>query len=283
MFKMSNLNEALDFLRSASNLELEVREYILRWFHTSQRELHTRPAIRRSRNSDPRVWTYWDNSDFGDPEIISLCAKSQTSAFGSRLKVLSPKDLPEFVQHRSVLEAQDRYEISKTHFSDLLRLSLLESHGGLWLDASVYITRTPDIGLFDSGLFFFLRPNDPFRLSVWCMYSRPQNYLIRLWLKALMKFWRDHEELIHYFQMHFVFEAMVLLDPQAMQHAMSFPAYSAIRPHLVQSHLRNCSETHLVPLLTMLESSWIHKLSYKDVPPKATRLIAALSPHLGAS
>lgn len=280
---MNNFNQALDSLRLASDLEIDTREYILRWFNTSQRKLRTRPAMSRSRNSDPRVWSYWDSSEIGKPEIISLCAESQIAAFGSKMKILSPKDLPQFVQNRSVLEAQDRYEISKTQFSDLLRLSLLESHGGLWLDATAFITRTPDTRLFDSGLFLFLRPNDPFRISSWCIYSRPQNYLIRLWLKALLKFWHDHGELIHYFQMHFIFEAMVLLDPEANQHAMSFPAHSALRPHLVQSHLRICSGDHLAPVRTMLESTWIHKLTFKNLPPKPTDLIAAMSTHLRAS
>lgn len=32
--------------------------------------------------------------------------------------------------------------ITNTHFSDLLRIELLINHGGLWLDATTYLTGT---------------------------------------------------------------------------------------------------------------------------------------------
>lgn len=274
--EIDRLGPAEEQLKCSSALELDSRLHILRWLHTNIDDLQPRHHPHRTSGHLP-VWSYWDPSDLGEPEIVRLCRRSHQQWLGDDLIALDRGNTSTYVD-KSVFEIEKSCQISRTHFSDLLRLNLLAKHGGLWLDATTLLTGQPDALVTNSDVFLFLRPNDPFVVSSWCIRSNPQNHLIQLWFNALHRFWRDHVNLFHYFQMHFLLESMILLDPMIRHQFMGIPACSALRPHSVQNHLRSCVGDHACPMPELLESSWIHKLTYKDLPPESPQLLTQFLP-----
>ncbi|RKP18536.1 hypothetical protein ROZALSC1DRAFT_29792 [Rozella allomycis CSF55] len=89
------------------------------------------------------IWTYWDSDNDSDiPRLVSACMKSWKQHAGdhvitmirpSGIKTHIRRDVPkEFVNWKPQFKA------------DWIRLAVLSEHGGIWLDASILITR--DLG-----------------------------------------------------------------------------------------------------------------------------------------
>ena len=75
-------------------------------------------------------------------EIVKICVESiKKNAGDHRVIILTDDnykqyvDIPEWVE-----EKKKKGVISRTHYSDILRLSLLARHGGMWIDSTFYCT-----------------------------------------------------------------------------------------------------------------------------------------------
>ena len=94
--------------------------------------------------------------------------------------------------------------ISRTHFSDLLRLCILAEHGGLWLDATFYCAHPID-EYVELPLFSIKRPGYDHR-SVACgmfaNYSLSCSYNLRYVFSTIrdywFEYWRTNDFLIDY-------------------------------------------------------------------------------------
>lgn len=98
------------------------------------------------------VWVCWWQGRSGMPDVVDMCV-SQMERVCSQVPettfVLITKDnysdyieLPAFV-----IEKMEQGKMSLTTFSDILRQCLLSTHGGAWIDATVFCTSK--VGLED--------------------------------------------------------------------------------------------------------------------------------------
>jgi hypothetical protein len=90
------------------------------------------------------------------PQLVKLCNKS--------VKKYIPKDIAElhFICKDNlanyldvpdyIWKKHEEGKISTAHFSDYIRVSLLAKYGGLWLDATIFVTSDLTPGL-DKDLF----------------------------------------------------------------------------------------------------------------------------------
>lgn len=88
-----------------------------------------------------KIWFMWWQGEEYMPDVIKINYKSLLKNQNGNEVIFISKDsyhayveIPEFI-----LEKQRNNELSVTHLSDIIRVSLLADHGGLWLDASVYV------------------------------------------------------------------------------------------------------------------------------------------------
>lgn len=272
--------DLLHRLAASSEAELETREYVLQWLcrHIGELGPSSKPKHRGMDQGQSSVFSYWDPKELGVPSVVELCLESQRHFFRDRFNLLDPQNLSKFVS-ADVLGVAESRSISLTHFSDLVRLSVLQRHGGMWLDATVLITGSSPEDIDRANEFLFLRPSDPFLVSVWCIKAVQDSYIVDLWLQSLLQFWKDHSTLVHYFQMHFIFEALVILDPDFESRFMSLVAHSYLRPHLLQEALRTSSEESFESLNENVGQSWIHKLSYKILSDRSIERLRLVLSH----
>ena len=96
--------------------------------------------------SDPdlenKIWMCWWQGEENAPEIVRACIDSvRRNAGGHEVIVVTDENLSKYADIPDwVLEKVHSGVMSRTHLSDLLRLSLLAEHGGLWLDATFFCT-----------------------------------------------------------------------------------------------------------------------------------------------
>lgn len=103
------------------------------------------------------IWFFWWQGIDNAPEVVRICYKQLLKAIGKKrnIIVVSQKnfrkytDLPEYI-----VKKVKNGQISFTHFSDILRVNLLKNQGGIWMDATIYITECPDL---DEYQFYTVR------------------------------------------------------------------------------------------------------------------------------
>lgn len=92
------------------------------------------------------VWLCWWQGEEAMPEIVKACIASVRAHVKDRRVILITEEnygsyvsIPDWA-----VEKFRRGILSPTHFSDILRLHLLAEYGGIWLDASMFCTATPE-------------------------------------------------------------------------------------------------------------------------------------------
>ncbi len=92
---------------------------------------------------DSKVWIFWwQGIDENTPKLVKACIESVKKNFTENEVVIVTKE--NFKQYVNIpnyiLEKVENKEISLTHFSDILRVSLIYEHGGIWLDSTIFET-----------------------------------------------------------------------------------------------------------------------------------------------
>ena len=132
----------------------EVRERLLRKHETVLKYLEGRfgdyyasydygaPLPPLDPALEGKIWMCWWQGEENAPEIVRACIDSvRRNAGGHEVVVITDENLSKYVDIPEwALDKVHAGIMSRTHLSDLLRLSLLAEHGGLWLDATFYCT-----------------------------------------------------------------------------------------------------------------------------------------------
>lgn len=80
------------------------------------------------------VWIYWNGLD---SETVDICLNTIKSKLkGYEINVLNDNNLKNYLEN--LPKRRDDFPIA--NYSDLIRLALLKQYGGVWIDASTYVT-----------------------------------------------------------------------------------------------------------------------------------------------
>lgn len=116
-----------------------------------------------------------------------------------------------------IIKKRNSGAIGNAQFSDILRVYLLAAYGGYWIDATCLMTDTFPDGM--SGLPFFVFHSQgefAYTLIQSCfIHAGKGNYLMSRWAQLMTELWRKESKLLHYFQLHLMFKAMITVDDRA--------------------------------------------------------------------
>ena len=97
---------------------------------------------KNNRETSNIIWSVWWQGEENAPEIVKACFASVRRHCGNKdFKVITQNNFSDYVKvPEYLLEKVKSGVISLTHFSDILRMYLLFHYGGLWLDATIFVT-----------------------------------------------------------------------------------------------------------------------------------------------
>ncbi|MCL1868000.1 MAG: capsular polysaccharide synthesis protein, partial [Paludibacter sp.] len=143
------------------------------------------------------LWQFWDNpAGKTTPEIVKACLASVDKCKENfEHKILNNStiehytDLPDFV-----MDKFRKGQMDYAHFSDLLRLNLLKNHGGIWLDATGYMTDFIPKYIIDQDFFVFLTgelTHFPYSFMQSCFIrSQKGSFLCEAWYQMSIEYWK---------------------------------------------------------------------------------------------
>ena len=240
---------------------------------------------KKSFSSEKIVWQYWgqgiSSSDL--PETVKFCFKSVDKHSGDytviRLDDNNIHDylnIPEFVWKK-----KQNPEFKHAFFADLLRLALLDIYGGVWLDATIYLSSPLSDLLGKSDFFMYQRDKAKINYNEWTIFNRSyfswdtshkinvlnsiifskkNNIVIHTCLDLLLNFWETQEYIPHYFFFQIMFDTLINNQLSNFQCEIM----DDTRPHLLARVLDEpFDENRYKEIKSQVN---IHKLSYLGQP-----------------
>ena len=142
-------------------------------------------TTRNKTSTCKKVWSYWEGTK---PALVEDCLatwEKHLGIFGWEINVLTPETIQQF----DIIKPESYDSLLPAHRADVIRLSLLYSHGGLWLDASIYLTENVDWLINKPvsicGVQYWKNNNPASYIENWILYSQPNNKAVLLWLETL--------------------------------------------------------------------------------------------------
>lgn len=236
---------------------------------------------KKKFDNDKIIWQYWGQGISEDklPESVQLYFKSvDKHCKDYKVIRLDDKniheylDLPSFVWDKKNLEG-----FKPAFFADLLRLALLDIYGGVWLDATIYLTAPlPDV-LKDNDFFMYQRAQDANHKQQWyhfnsyyfdwdsnhkvnllnsIIFARKRNTVIHTCLDLMLNFWKTQTYIPHYFFFQILFDTLIKDKLASYQ----CPIVDDTKPHLLSAESHNTYDKTKYD--EIISQSSIHKMSY---------------------
>lgn len=159
------------------------------------------------------IWICWWQGLKHAPNIVQKCIESiEKNAGNHTVVVITEENYKNYVSFPEWIEdKRNRGIISRTHFSDLLRLELLAKYGGVWLDSTFFCVKPEIETYFDFPIWSIKRPEYG-HCSVACGYFA--NYslgcnLKNRWVFAIIRdfvfhYWKVNDFMIDYLFLDYI-------------------------------------------------------------------------------
>lgn len=223
-------------------------------------------TLNKFKNTKRIVWVCWLQGIENAPKLVKVCVESIQKMFGSEsVVIITENNYQDYISLPEHIEEKWRDgRITNTHFSDILRASLLFENGGIWIDSTVLCTgvEIPKY-LQKNSLFFYqiLKPGKDGHAifcSSWLISSEANNPIIGLTRELLFEYWKTENKLIDYFLFHHflciacgeypeLYEDIIKVD-NGQEHVLSFELGSKFNQNKIDE---------------ILEQASIHKLTNK--------------------
>ena len=201
------LGSGLNFLSQKKLQELQRKlmykknNTINKEFKNDIKDLNEKYQRNSTFEKNETIWQYWDKEP--KPKVVNLCMKSLSELCSYRRIVLNDENLLNYYVPSEIINQKvKKGYITKTHFSDILRVNLLYKYGGAWLDSTIFITKEPK-ELFNHEFWTIKRKQSciPSK-GMWTGYaiSAQKNNKLMYYLSNLFNiYWEKHNTMIDYF------------------------------------------------------------------------------------
>lgn len=232
------------------------------------------------------IWQYWgqgfDSNDV--PDLIKICLKSvELNTSGYNLIRVSDKNVHEFLEIPKWLK-DIMSNMSKPHYSDLIRCLLLSKYGGLWLDAAVFLTGAIPEYIFKNSFFIYRRDDSEKNKKYWegtfaYYFGWNPAFLVRSLIgimyvdknkcdlghkvvsdfaSMLIAYWRNNDNDIDYFFFQILIEQYLKSHPELMPDVVNDTI-----PHLLRQYI-NEKPVPGYSIEDILNETTCHSLNYKN-------------------
>ena len=108
------------------------------------------------------IWTMWQQGEAQMPEMVKASMKT-IKDFAKRNKcefhLLTNDNLEHFVNiPKDITEKYKKKELTAAHYSDIIRFSLLYKYGGIWMDATLFVSPYATLEMFEGDFFTLNHP-----------------------------------------------------------------------------------------------------------------------------
>lgn len=236
---------------------------------------------------NPPIWQLWLQGEDEMPPIVRFCVNSIRKCNPDRnIILLTEKNLNDYVSLPKYVE--DKYKngiLTPTHYSDIIRLYLLYSYGGTWIDATVYMSGTMPEFITNAPLFVFkdltgCRVKKDTTLEEFRIMNDVMNFgaftnsisffhssakgseMIGNTLRILLAYWEKENEAIDYLLFSYILTLVIFSNQKFKEQFIKIPdTLTTVEYGILQQCLYESYDEKLFDIIKGMTS--IHKLTYK--------------------
>lgn len=174
----------------------------------------TLDAKESSRNIGP-IWVFWWQGIDDAPSRVKACISSiRRNSYGRQVVVITQSNVHEYTSLPDyIFNKLADGNITLTHFSDILRFNLLHLHGGIWMDATLYVAKLLDSTRYSGSFFTCSGYSDPTFFNVsdgkWTGFfigGCKNEPLFAFMNQFFLDYWKHNDRLIDYFLIDYALE-----------------------------------------------------------------------------
>lgn len=156
--------------------------------------------------ADSNIWIFWWQGYENAPVLVKKCIDSVRKNAGTHPIILLTKDnwqsyadIPDYI-----IKKVSAGNISLTHFSDILRMVLLAEHGGLWLDATIFVSQSIPDYCFTLPYFSIHYKTSSSKIAKgrwtgFCQGARKNSIIHSFCRDIFFEYWKKYVRLADYF------------------------------------------------------------------------------------
>lgn len=155
------------------------------------------------------IWIFWWQGVEQAPAIVKACISSiKENAKNHPVILLDKENYGNYVKMPAyVMEKFFDGKISLMQFSDLLRVSLLYQYGGIWMDATLYVTHPLDEEIHKNTFYTIKFSEDErWKWTSFFLASGKNNNLMGLLQTLFFEYWKKEEEVLVYLLIDYFME-----------------------------------------------------------------------------
>ncbi len=199
-----------------------------------------------------KIWVFWDKGYENAPKFVKACIDSiKRHAGNMEVIVLDNANYSQYVTiPENIKKKYEDKKITPVQYSDLIRTALIEENGGLWLDASTYLTGPIPQVILDQEFFVppaierkrFFENIGPNSVHSYFLYaSKPHQYFYKIMKNFCYEYWSNNEGSPYHFW--YAFATVAIEEDQKIRSLMyentKFEKYKAdnlfdLQPYLAK-------------------------------------------------
>ena len=218
-------------------------------------------------NQSNIIWIFWWQGFEQCPEIVKKCVESmKKNCSDKQIIMIDKNNISEYYNApQYILDNLENGKITLIHFSDILRMNLLNKYGGFWVDSTIFFSDNPfDSEKFDNFYTVKFECNDSTSISngKWCGFfiggCNQKFYDIMCIL--FNEYWKKIGAMIDYFLIDYFIKLCYENDEQ-IKNIFDNVDYNNQNIHKLQNLLPTVYNERVFDELK--KENKIHKLSYK--------------------
>lgn len=251
-------------------LEIRNKNYLYikkKYGHVIKKYCNNSP---NGRDGEKIIWVLWLQGIEHAPEIVKCCIESIFKHKGEyKVQFLTAENMFNYVNIPDyIIKKWKNGIITNTHLSDIIRTDLLIRYGGIWLDATTYLTGDLPSYVIDSSFFAYKRGNTRDKTILannWLLSSNKDTRLLLCVRELLFEYWKKEKKLKEYFIWQLCMTISIECYPKDWENVLWVPD---VLPEMMRWNLFKKKENNSFDEITKMTS--IHKLSYKIQIPSNT-------------
>lgn len=228
------------------------------------------PKDSFEEDDKPTIWIYWNDISHIPPMVKSCMTLIRKNSNGCRVVVVSEDKVSDYLDLDSIVwEKYKEGKISRTHFSDIVRIALLAKYGGVWMDCTLLLTQ-PLPSIVTEADFYTnkLDIKDDVnvcagRWSTFFIACHKNNLMMKAALDVFVEYWKRYDDIADYVWMDYIFNMLYnhiqsvkeMIDNVPMNNPNIWILQTMISKALTQAQFNEIFND---------KTRFMYKLSFKD-------------------
>lgn len=271
IFKILRMNSiSTIFLNKKNDIVLSYLEENYGHIFSMYAEKKNPDILENKTINELPIWICWLDGVENAPSLVQRCIDSiYNHANNHPVNLITWDNISNYIDMPQLFrEKVLRKEMCLAHYSDILRVFLLEKYGGIWLDATIFCTNDIPDEYFEY-MFFTLKSNLPTpgcisqnQWTTFCIGGCQGNVLFQSLKAFYLEYWGKENRAIDYLFFDDAIELARRLLPEVRREIEEVPQTNLRRDELILRFADLWSDDSVDDLLKSDTS--IFKLGYRE-------------------